>query len=87
MYNATLYLVTVLIWGSTWLAIKYQLGVVSPELSIAYRFGLAALILVIFSLVRRLPLRFSLRTHGFFALQGFLLFYFFFFPVPLPRMR
>lgn len=74
MYNATLYLVTVLIWGSTWLAIKFQLGVVAPELSIAYRFALAALLLFVFSLFRRLPLRFSIRTHGFFALQGFLLF-------------
>lgn len=74
MYNAFLYLITVLIWGSTWLAIKFQLGVVSPELSIAYRFGLAASILIIFSLVRRLPMRYNLKTHGFFALQGFLLF-------------
>ncbi len=74
MYNAFLYLLTVLIWGSTWLAIKFQLGNVSPELSIVYRFGLAAFILMIFSLVRRLPMRFSLKVHGFFALQGFLLF-------------
>lgn len=74
MYNALLYLVTVLIWGSTWLAIKFQLGVVSPELSIAYRFGLAALILIVFSLARRLRLAFSLKEHGFFALQGLLLF-------------
>lgn len=74
MYNATLYLVTVLIWGSTWLAIKFQLGVVAPELSIAYRFALAALLLFVFSLFRRLPLRFSIKTHGFFALQGLLLF-------------
>ncbi len=76
MYNASLYLITVLIWGSTWLAIKFQLGVVSPELSIAYRFGLAASILLIFSVVRRLNLRFDLKTHGFFALQGLLLFSF-----------
>ena len=74
MYNAFLYIITVLIWGSTWLAIKFQLGVVSPEISIAYRFGLAASILIVFSLIRRLPLRFDLRTHGFFALQGLLLF-------------
>ena len=74
MYNASLYLITVLIWGSTWLAIKYQLGVVSPELSIAYRFGLAASILIIFSLLCRLPMRFDLKAHGFFALQGFFLF-------------
>ena len=74
MYNAFLYLITVLIWGSTWLAIKFQLGVVAPELSIAYSFGLAASILIIFSLVRRLPLRFDIKSHGFFVLQGLLLF-------------
>ena len=74
MYNAFLYLVTVFIWGSTWLAIKFQLGVVPPELSIAYRFFLAALILFVFSLLRRLPMRFELKTHGFFALQGLFLF-------------
>jgi len=74
MYNAFLYLITVLIWGSTWLAIKFQLGVVAPELSIAYRFGLAASILIILSLVRRLPLRFDIKSHGFFVLQGLLLF-------------
>ncbi|MGB2964536.1 MAG: EamA family transporter [Anaerolineales bacterium] len=74
MHNGLLYLVTVLIWGSTWLAIKYQLGIVAPEISIAYRFTLAAAILFIFSFVRRLPLRFNLRTHGFMILQGLLLF-------------
>jgi drug/metabolite transporter (DMT)-like permease len=74
MHNGILYLITVFIWGSTWLAIKFQLGVVAPELSIAYRFALAAAMLFIFSLIRRLPLRFDLRTHGFIALQGLLLF-------------
>jgi drug/metabolite transporter (DMT)-like permease len=74
MHNSLLYLVTVLIWGSTWLAIKFQLGVVAPELSIAYRFFLAAFILLAFSLVRRLSLRFNWREHLFIALQGFFLF-------------
>lgn len=74
MQNATYYLITTLIWGSTWLAIKFQLGVVSPEVSIAYRFGLAAILLFVFSAVRRLPMRFSWRQHLFIALQGFLLF-------------
>ena len=74
MYNALLYLITVFIWGSTWLAIKFQLGVISPELSIAYRFVLAAAILFVFSFFRRLPLHFSLKSHAFFALQGLFLF-------------
>lgn len=72
--NAFFYLVTVLIWGSTWLAITFQLGTVPPELSVAYRFSLASLLLFGFVLVRRLPLHFNLRAHSFIALQGFFLF-------------
>jgi drug/metabolite transporter (DMT)-like permease len=72
--NALLYLITVLIWGSTWLAIKFQLGIVAPTLSIAYRVMLAAVILWLYTTLRRLPMRFSLRQHGFMALQGFFLF-------------
>jgi drug/metabolite transporter (DMT)-like permease len=72
--NAGLYLLASFIWGSTWLAIKYQLGVVPPELSIVYRFALAAAILGAYVWLRRLPMRFSLREHGFIALQGAFLF-------------
>ncbi|MFE1602043.1 DMT family transporter [Methylobacterium sp. ID0610] len=39
------YAATVLIWGTTWIAIKHQLGVVAPEVSIVYRFALAGLVL------------------------------------------
>jgi len=74
MENAGLYLLTSFIWGSTWLAIKYQLGGVAPEISIVYRFALAAAILGVYVLLRRLPMRFSLREHGFIALQGAFLF-------------
>ncbi len=74
MNNTLLYITTVLIWGSTWLAITFQLGKVPAELSVAYRFALASFILFIYSLIRRLPLRFSWRDHRFFALQGLLLF-------------
>ncbi len=74
MQNALLYILTSFIWGSTWLAIKLQLGVVAPEMSIAYRFLLAALVLGIYVLIRRLPMRFDLRQHLFIALQGLFLF-------------
>lgn len=43
--NLILYFTVVAIWGTTWIAIKLQLGSVAIPLSIAYRFGLAALIL------------------------------------------
>jgi drug/metabolite transporter (DMT)-like permease len=43
--NLLLYLLVVVIWGTTWIAIKMQLGAVVIPLSIAYRFGLAAVLL------------------------------------------
>ncbi len=36
-----------MVWGSTWLAIKFQLGVVSPEVSLVYRFALAAALIAL----------------------------------------
>lgn len=51
--NLSLYLLTVLIWGTTWIAIKLQVGSVAIPLSIAYRFGLAALVLFAFLLLAR----------------------------------
>jgi drug/metabolite transporter (DMT)-like permease len=43
--NLSLYLLTVLIWGTTWIALKLQLGEVAIAASIAYRFALASLVL------------------------------------------
>ena len=74
MSNVALYVLTVLIWGSTWFAIEFQLGVVPPEVSLVYRYGLAAALLFAWCLLRGLRLRFSLRDHLWFVLLGLLLF-------------
>jgi drug/metabolite transporter (DMT)-like permease len=74
MSNLGLYTVAVLIWGSTWLVIKFQLGVVPPLVSVAWRFALAALMLLAYCSLRRRPLRFGARDHLWIALQGVLLF-------------
>ena len=74
MSNFALYSVAVLIWGSTWLVIKFQLGVVPPLVSVAWRFALASLMLLAYSALKRRPLRFSGRDHLWLALQGVLLF-------------
>jgi drug/metabolite transporter (DMT)-like permease len=74
MNNFALYSVAVLIWGSTWLVIKFQLGIVPPLVSVAWRFALASLMLLAYSALRRRPLRFSGRDHLWLALQGVLLF-------------
>ena len=76
MANFLFYTITVLIWGSTWLGIKFQLGNVEPALSVAYRFALAALILFVWCLTRRLPMRFSRADHFYIAMQGVFLFAF-----------
>ncbi len=77
MQNALLYTMTVLIWGSTWFVITFQLGPVDPILSVSYRFALAAIALLGFLAIKgRLNIKqFTPRQHGFIALQGFLLFF------------
>jgi len=69
-----LYGATVIIWGTTWLAIKFQLGSVDPMVSVLYRFIAAALTLILFCKLRSLRMRFSLKDHIFMALQGLVLF-------------
>jgi drug/metabolite transporter (DMT)-like permease len=72
--NWLLFLVPSFIWGTTWLAIKFQLGVVAPEASVAYRFGLASALLLGWCAVRGINLRFDLRAHATFAFLGVLQF-------------
>jgi len=74
MLNFLLYAGASLIWGSTWLAIKLQLTQVPPILSVAYRFCLASLILLVFCRLAGKRLHFPWRDHRFMALQGFTLF-------------
>ncbi|MEO8386395.1 MAG: EamA family transporter [Betaproteobacteria bacterium] len=61
--NFHLFAVCVLIWGSTWLAITFQLGAVSPEVSVGYRFLVASAVLFAYCSWRGLKLRFTWREH------------------------
>ncbi len=72
--NLMLYALTVGIWGSTWLGIKFQLGHVDPLVSVIYRFSLATALLFAWCALRRLNLRFRAAAHGYMALQGASLF-------------
>lgn len=74
MSNALLYAITVLVWGSTWLAIEFQLGVVAPEVSVVYRYAGASVLLFAWSRIRGLSLVFGAREHARFVLLGVLLF-------------
>ena len=72
--NLFLFVIPVLIWGSTWYAITFQLGDVDPLFSVSYRFFLAGVILIIYCLLLGKTLRYSLKQHLWMALQGQLLF-------------
>src|SRR5918993_2764700 len=69
-----LFAATVVLWGTTWLALKWQLGTVDPQVSLVWRFLIAAP--VTFALCRAAgqPLRFPLAMHARFALLGALMF-------------
>jgi len=66
--NLQLFAGCVAIWGSTWLAITFQLGHVAPEASVGYRFLLAAALLFAYCRARGLPLRYRAREHAWIAL-------------------
>ena len=74
MINVLLYTAVVLIWGSTWIMVRFQLGVVPPEVSVAYRIGTAAIILFGWAAARRLRLRYNPGEHFYIAVQGALIF-------------
>lgn len=68
------FLACVLIWGSTWYLIEFQLGVVAKEWSVAYRFALAAILLQCWCWFRGLSAPFSFRGHIAAAGTGIFLF-------------
>ena len=74
MSNRFLYVVTVLVWGTTWIGIEFQLGTVAPEVSVFYRYTLAALSLFAWCTWKGLNLKFSPSAHVRFVLLGLLLF-------------
>lgn len=58
-----LYLTTVLIWGTTFFAITFQISEVSVLQSVFYRFLIAALLMWSVSLVKGAKRRFALQDH------------------------
>jgi drug/metabolite transporter (DMT)-like permease len=74
MQVVILYTLSVLIWGSTWAAIRFQLGPVAEEVSVAYRFAIASLALFAYGLASRRPLRIPLQRYPMVVVQGVVLF-------------
>lgn len=74
MKNFLLFLTPTLIWGSTWYAIKFQVGDVDPMFSVSYRFAIAGIFMLVVSRLWKLKLDYTPSEHGFILLQGLLLF-------------
>ena len=73
-FDAVLFTVTVLTWGTTWFVILGQLGVVHPIVSVGWRFLLAAGVVCGICWVRGERLRLSVKEHGLCLLLGLFLF-------------
>ena len=59
-----------LIWGSTWIVIRDQLGTVPPQWSVTYRFVIAAAAMFAIAIARKSPLRLERRDWWLVAAVG-----------------
>jgi drug/metabolite transporter (DMT)-like permease len=65
-----LYATSVFAWGLSWIALHYQVGEVAPEVSIVWRFAIAAPLMLLFAAWRRERLVFRLAEHRYFIGLG-----------------
>ncbi|MBA2934878.1 EamA family transporter [Sphingomonas sp. CGMCC 1.13654] len=64
------FMVCTLVWSSTWLVIRYQLGVVPPSWSVAYRFLIACVAMMAYARFTGTRLKLAPRGHGLAAVYG-----------------
>jgi len=70
MKNILFYISVILIWGSTWIFVKMQLGVVDPMVTIVYRFLFGSILIFGFCFATGRPMRFSWKIHAVLFFQG-----------------
>ena len=73
-YDYSLYATTCFVWGTSWLALRMQLGTIAPEVSLVWRFALAGVIVFAWAMWSSQRLRFGWRDHVLFAAMGFFIF-------------
>lgn len=66
--------IVTLVWGSTWIVITGQLGVVPPSWSVAYRFLVAGVVMLAWAAWKRESLWFDARGWGFAVALGLMQF-------------
>ena len=72
--NALLFIACVLIWGSTWMALTFQVGEVDPVVAVAWRFSIAVVCSGLWILLSRRSFSMPLRIHLKAASVGFFLY-------------
>ncbi len=72
--DMALYIAVVMMWGSTWIALRFQVENVAPAVSLLYRFMIAAPLMFLWVIWRKGPLRFDAKAHLNFAILGLCLF-------------
>ncbi len=65
------FVVATIIWGTTWIVIRDQLGTVPPTWSVAYRFAAGAVAMFIYAALTKSPFRIGRQGHIFAAIFGF----------------
>ena len=73
-FDYGLYAAVVVIWGSSWIALRMHLGTIGPEVSVMWRFLIAFVATAAWAIAVGQPLRFPLALHLRFALLGLFLF-------------
>lgn len=73
-FDYLLYGLVVLIWGTSWVAIHMQYGLVAPEVSLVWRFVIAAGVMMAWVVATGRNIRFSFRDHLRFAGLGLSMF-------------
>jgi len=70
-HNFFLFTLCSVIWGTTWLVIKFQIDSTSAIVGVFYRFLLAGLLMFLFNaVVTKKSIRYPLKNHLYFFLQG-----------------
>jgi drug/metabolite transporter (DMT)-like permease len=75
-FDYLLYAAVVVLWGTSWIALHMQLGVVAPEVSLFWRFSIATAIMAGWVVITRTPMRYALSDHLRFAALGLTIFSF-----------
>ncbi|WP_373236720.1 DMT family transporter [Cohaesibacter celericrescens] len=69
-----LYGLMIFVWGTSWIAMASQIGVVPPVITGIYRFFIATSAMFLWAYLGKYPLQFPLRIHLRFALLGVFIF-------------